>query len=450
MSERPANLDALLDARSGVIRRLRRDRIPATIPSQFRLITAELSDTARFSPWTSDTAGAGYALLDEDSAVGPAIGEAIERYCGNLVPDGLLRATRADLLAAGVDVLDPRRHVLFADHQYRGRRFPFVPFTDDLTLEWATGTDLTTGADVLVPANLVWISYAHAAPARGVPFLNPALVSGLAAGIGESAAQWSALTQMIERDTITLAWQGRRRLREIAPPAWLARLGRGRQGTMSTRFLEFPNDFGLVVAGALVHDAATGYLTLGTACRPTTEAALRKSLAEAFQLQMFVAEFDDPASAYMRAANEPASPLKPWRADRRYLDDCRPDLADVVEYCTHLQLYLDPRLQRRLNSELDRAVDGTVTPAELDASTGRIADGHTAELVRRLGRLGHRVVAVDVTTDDVRPTGLRVTHAFVDGLYSNTAAAFPFLGGTRLPALLSPTGQSRRDLPLPH
>lgn len=444
------DISSLIDPRTGIIRRIEDKPIPDSLPREFRLQTAVLSDTTRFSPWHSDFSGAGYSLLDEKATLGPAIGEAIERYCGNLVPHDLPRTTYRALLRAGERALDPRIVVLFTEAQYSSPRFPFVPFTEDTELEWVRGIDLVTDQEVHVPANLVWISYAHAAGSRGVPFLNPVLSSGLAAGPDERFARWSALCQLIERDTLTMAWHGRSTLREIHPPSWLAALGKGDRNTLRTRFIEFPNEFGMIVAGALVFDEATGYLSMGAACRTTTESALRKALAEAFQLQMFVAALDDPHGPYMQAATNPESPLKPWRADRRYLDDYRNDFADVIEYCTHLQLFLDPRMQEQLNTELHTAIGTTVHWTDLDANTPLSDVDDPITLAHILDAAGHPVIVVDVTTVDVRPTGMRVVHALAPGMYSNSSVGLPFLGGTRLPAQLTASGQQRRNLPLPH
>ncbi|WP_131766407.1 YcaO-like family protein [Candidatus Protofrankia californiensis] len=444
------NLSAILDPRTGIIRRIERNTIAPTLPPEFFMVTAVLSDTTRFSAWASDFAGAGYALLDESAAIGPAVGEAVERYCGNLVPAGLRRATFAELTASGCQVVDPRSVVLFSPTQYGSPRFPFVEFSEDFELEWVCGTQMPTGAVVWVPANLVWVSYAHRAPARRVPFLNPVLSSGLAAGVDEAGAQWSALCQMVERDALTMAWHGRRPLREVIPPPWLAQLGAGAQGSLTTRFIEFPNEFGMIVIGALVFDETSGHLSMGAACRTTAEPAMRKALAEAFQLQMFVGDLDDPDGSYMRAARRPDSPLKRWRADRFYLDDCRDDLADIVEYCTHLQLFLDPRMQDRLEAELADSITGTVTWESLDTGAPFAATTDPLILAETLARAGHPVVSVDVTTEDVRPTGMRVVHTLAPGLYSNSSVGLPFRGGTRLAEQLAAVGKPRRDFPLPH
>lgn len=422
-------MDVLVDRRTGVVSRLTANPVPPRLPRAFRMHTAVLSDTTRFGPWASDSAGAGYAFHDDEAAKAAAIGEAVERYCGNLIPPGLVRASYRDLVAAGHDAVDPQTFALFSAEQYGKPGFPCVPMTTDLELEWASGTDLGTGKPTLVPASLVWVSYDRP------PRTNPILQAGLAAGPHLGWAQRGALYELAERDTMALAWHGRRSLRFVEPPPTLAALGR--HGSLRTRFVEFPNDFGLVVAGALVHDESTGYLTLGTAARSAAEPALRKALAEAFQLQLFVADYDNPHGPYMRAAEHPASPLKPWRADRSYLDAYREDFADVVDYGCHLQLYLDPRAQDRFEAELVSSITGTVAWTDLPAEP-------EPSVVELAGALGRRVVSVDVTTPDIRPTGLRVVRVLSTGLYSNSAAGLPFLGGTRLP-----TG-GRRALPLPH
>ncbi|RZQ64722.1 YcaO-like family protein [Amycolatopsis suaedae] len=430
----------LVDERTGVIRRLVPQPVPGRLPAAFELIAAELSDTTRFSVWPSDSGGAGYALGDPDAAAGAAVGEAVERYCGNLVPPGLRHGAFDELDAA----VDPESVALFSAEQYASEGFPFRPMTRDLPMEWADGVDLRTGRATLVPASLVWVSYVAAAVEAGLPPTNPIIQAGLAAGRGRAAAGRSALLELLERDTIALAWHGRAGLREVAPPPWLAAWGRGGHGTWRTRFVEFTGGFGVPVAGALVHDVETGYLAMGTACRPDGADALRKALAEACQLQLFVAGYDDPDGPYMRAAADPRSPLAPWRAGRDYAAAYRDDLRDVVDYGCHLQLYLDPAFQRRFLTELDDAVTGEVSWRDLPAGPPDLAG-----LVERVADVaGAPVVSVDVTTPDVVPSGLSVVRVLVPGLYSNSAAGLPFLGGVRQRDVLA--GRPRRDLPLPH
>jgi ribosomal protein S12 methylthiotransferase accessory factor len=413
------------------------------------MISSVLSDTTRFSAWPSDSGGAGYAFDDERAATGAAIGEAVERYCGNLVPAGLPRAAYVGLAAAGIDAVDPESVALFAPEQYAATGFPFAPLSRDLAMTWADGVDLVSGSSVLVPASLVWVSL----PAVGVPPTNPIIQAGLATGLSRQAAEWSALCELVERDTMAMTWTGRGKLTRVEPPAHIARLASGPTGALTTRFYAFPNEFGLTLIGALVRDASTGYLTLGMGCHNRPLKAMVKALGEALQLQLFVGDYDDPDGPYMRAAANDGSPLKCWRAARDYSAAYRADFRDVIDYGCHLQMYLDPVIQDSFEAELAESTAGHVALADLPgeptmASPDPADNADLAALVGRIADAGLRVVSVDVTTDDVRRCGLHVVRVLVPGLYSNSAAGMPFLGGTRLPERLA--GNSPRLLPLPH
>jgi ribosomal protein S12 methylthiotransferase accessory factor len=177
--------------------------VPAQFPGSYVIVDSYLCDTAAFCPFPSDPAGAGYAFGNERRAVAAAIGEAVERYSGNLVPDDLRAATYRDLDNA----VDPTTLALFSPAQHDEPDFPCVPFTQDMVIEWADGVDMNTGEPVAVPASLVWASY------RTTPPTNPIIQAGLAAGQSLAAAQWAALCEVIERDAMTLAWNGRQGLR---------------------------------------------------------------------------------------------------------------------------------------------------------------------------------------------------------------------------------------------
>ncbi|MET7400303.1 YcaO-like family protein [Dactylosporangium sp. NPDC005572] len=429
--------DLLYNSRTGIVRRLAVHPVPAHFPASFRLVDTYLADTTTFGPWPVDTAGAGYTFTDPAHAVAAALGEAAERYCGNLVPPGLPTTSFTALAAAGTAAVDPAQLALFASHQYATPGFPFVPLTRDLPMPWATGTDLATGRPVAVPAALVWVNH------PGGPRTNPIVQAGLAAGPSRAAADDSALREVVERDAMTVTWAGGRPLYRIRPTATLRRLGAGPAGALHTDWYAFPAEVGLPVTGALVADSTTGYLTLGMGCHSDPVTAMTKALGEALQLHLLLADYDDPDGPFARAATSPDSPLKPWRPGRDYAAAYRRDLADAVDYGCHLQLHLDPAVQQRFHAQLHARTAGETTPDDLAAD----APADLPATVRRLADLGRQVVSVDVTTPDVRAAGLHVTRVVVPGYYTNSAAGLPLLGGTRLPPL---PRDADRPLPLPH
>ncbi|WP_198152935.1 YcaO-like family protein [Pseudofrankia sp. DC12] len=443
----------LFDPRTGIVRRLVPRPVPPWFPPSFTLTHAWLCDTTRFGPWPADATGAGYGFADPRHALAAALGEAAERYCGNLVPPGLRLASHAELVDAGLDAVDPDDLALYSDAQYATPDFPLVPMTRDLVQRWARGRDLRTGAPVLVPASLVWVSWYAPSAGQPAPRTNPIIQAGLAAGPDRTTARIAALLEVVERDAMTLSWHGGRGLREAVAPDWLRDLCRGPQGVLDVRFLAFDDEFGEPVIGALVADPQTGYLTLGMGVHPDPLDAALKAYGEALQLQLFVADYDNPDGPYAQLAALATSPLKRWRADRGYRRSYCDDLADVVDYGCHLQLHLDPAVQAAFLRELAQMLVGEVRLADLAARTpaAQPADLRLAQLVGRLAAHGHRAVAVDVTTPDVRRAGPHVTRVVVPGLYSNAALGLPFLGGRRLPrARAHPRTVALPTMPLPH
>ncbi|QOD42533.1 YcaO-like family protein [Clavibacter zhangzhiyongii] len=429
----------LVDARTGVVRRIEQRRIPAHFPPAFALAHAVLADSTASCGWASDASGAGHAFADPDAVLGAAVGEAVERYCGNVVPSGLVRASARELAAAGRDVLDPRELALYSAAQHASGRLPVAVLDRDAIVDWTEAARLGTDGRVLVPASLVWVSHALLVP----PAVHPIMQAGLATGRSEREALWGGLGEVLEREAMTRAWTDGAGFVELDVPRELHDLARGPADALSCRWLLLPAEGGLPVLGALLRDARTGYLTLGMASGGRPVRAARKALGEALQLQLFQADLDDPTGPYMAAAREPGSPLKPWRADRAHRLSYRADLSDVVDYGCHLQLHLDPVIQRTFLDELDRSITGRRALADLDDRF----DGpdRLPELVDALRAGGREVLAVDVTLPEIRRAGLHVVRVIVPGLRSNAPHALPFLGGPG-PARPRPA----RPVPLPH
>lgn len=434
--------ELLCDPRTGIVRALEPAAVPVHFPASFSLTTARIADTARFGGWASDPAGAGYAFADPGAVRAAAVGEAVERYCGNLVPPGLVRANHE---ALGRRALDPTTFAFFSASQYATPGFPAVPMTRDLVMEWVPGRDLVDGSEVLVPAGPVWPSYHSPVGDRRGPLTNPVIQAGLAAGPDREFAVWGALREVVERDAMTLSWYGGLGVRALDPPGWLASFAAGPQGLLATRFVALSSPFGLPVVGALVVDEVTGLLSLGTGVDPDPVTGAVKAFAEALQLQLVLADYDDPDGAFAAAAAHPRSPLQPWRADRAYGSAYLPDRSDVVDYACHLQLHLDPAVRAGFEAELAARITGRVA---LDSLAGPVRDA--ADLVDVLTLAGHRVVAVDVTTTDVAPLDWTVVRVLVPGLYSNAPMGLPFLGGSRLVAARRSSPFPLPRTPLPH
>ena len=92
---------------------------------------------------------------------------AVTRYAAALYDRGGLPLST--FAAAGFPCIEPRAFALFSDGQYRRPGFPYVPFTDETPVRWASAVDLATGATVHVPASLVWHPFLHLRSAGDLP-----------------------------------------------------------------------------------------------------------------------------------------------------------------------------------------------------------------------------------------------------------------------------------------
>ncbi|WP_432842003.1 YcaO-like family protein [Dactylosporangium sp. CA-092794] len=430
----------LVDPRLGLLTAVTRQPPQPGAPPGWVGYGAHVADTTAYAPWTVDRYGFGAALGDPGRARRAAVGEAVERYCGNIVPAGLPVASHAELVAAGHRAVDPGDLALYSAEQYATPGFPFVPFTRDLRVPWARGTCLHTGADTFVPASL---AYLNGGGGTG-PATNALSYAGIATGADRAHAERFALEELLERDATALWW-------DAGTPAPLIhdagpivdRAGAAGPAT-TVRLRQVPSGFDVPVVAAFIENHHDGVIAFGSACRADPAEAATKALVEAIGMHALTLKLTDPASDVWAAVADDTIPghvFRPYRADRRYHDAFRPDLRDLVDLPAVAQLYLDPRMQ---GGPLDRlrAPAPVTSLGELPAVTEAVA---REVYLAKLACAGLSAISVDLTTPDVAAAGLCVIRVVVPGLYGNAPPAFPLHGGRRRPA---GAGPDRPPIPL--
>lgn len=414
----PPALERLVSSRTGVVRSVQR------APSRGEAASGWLAELADPSRWGGTAMGnpttAGGAWQDEGRAAGAALGEAVERYCGSLIPSELPVGSARRLRECGEQVLSPDELALHAPWQHQQRGFPFVRLDDDTESAWAEAQDLATGETVLVPASVVYLSVV--ADAYGVPVTNYPVGAGIAAGPTPEDAIEAALSEVIERHALATSWAQGAAYAPLPIPPSLSAAGRlasvaGVEAWAVPNFLDVP-----VVLVAAV-DGDRELIGVGSAQRATEEAATWKAFSEALLSLDSARALDDPSHPIHELTAAGQTPLKAHRSDRRYGAQYAEDWRDVTDLACHVQLLLDPEVR---GAVLDRL---SVAPASLGSPA--TSSGAPAE---RLRELGFRVLAVDVTTTDVRAAGPHVVRVVVPGLRATAPAAFPFLGGRDLAA----------------
>jgi len=382
---------------------------------------------AAFAGAIAGPSGSGACWWDERKARAAAVSEACERYCGSLVPGGLTRASWSDLDRAGVAAVRPDGLALHSAEQVTAAGFPFVGLDAGTPVLWASGRRLVTGDTVAVPASIVYLSWLTG-PTVGEPPTNFPVSAGVAAGPDIESAVGAARREVLERDALATAWACGWPFPPLAVPSWINDVAGSLGPGADLRVNLVPNRDRLPVVFAAVFDTAHGLVGSGCALRDTVEEGALKAIAEAVVSLDAAAQVADESSPFIRRLSTRAGPLKPWRADRRYLRSYRQDWSDVVDLACHVQLLLDPELQALVHARLAAVPGATAVPGAPMA--GR--DG-----TERAG--GGSVVVVDVTTADVAEAGITVVRVVAPGRRSTAPAAFPYLSGLpEPPACLAP------------
>src|SRR2546430_599141 len=261
----------LIDNLFGVIRRVTAQPAIAGEPYGMHSFNASVGDLGRVSRWAPDVLGSG-VNFDADRARHAAIGEAVERYCGNMVTTVDRRTTIAELRREGVPFFDPTRVPVFTAEQFRRPGFPFSPLADDVVLPWVSGIDLGNGGRAtLLPAPAVYLNYYRGSgDPTGAQRRFPVLLPGIAAGPTFDGAVRSALLEIIERDATVLWWVGRQPAQVVDFPAGhLVRelTSAGLDPAVRLWWLRLSSEFPVPTLACVLVDDKLGVLAVGLATR---------------------------------------------------------------------------------------------------------------------------------------------------------------------------------------
>lgn len=455
---RPRTPEALQDPLTGLVTRVRSIRHHPSVPAALETVQADVCTMRRVSRWANSTSCQGSAFGDPAAARAAALGEAAERYCGNMldtlpVEHGSWRELSRRPIGR---VLHPDELVLYSDAQHATPGFPFVRLTSDLPVHWVPGRSLSHDEPVWVPASLVYVNWFTAGFAAA-PVTNFCPFAGIAAGPTWEYAVMSALEEVVERHATMVWWLNGGPLPAVEAGPELDALWadvRDRHGQRPW-LLALDNEFGIPVAAGVLRNEVDELLTVGFSARADLRSAALKAWTEALTLQEGARDLlarDGRHWAAMRRGALNGRSFKPWRADRRYLDDFHPAMRDCDDLMVQQQVHLDPRAQARVRHLVEPPVRRSL------ADVPALPERSLAQYLARVHGQGLEVIVVDITSADVAATGMRVVRVVVPGTVGNAPAAFPFLGRGRVQDLAVELGwrpaPAREEeltlLPLPH
>ena len=424
----PLSIDRLVDKETGIIRSVREVLLPERAPDAYTSLTAEVSDARRLGEWPADRVSLGTTFGDPEGARIAAIAEAVERYCGNFLPNQLEKSqhrigTAAGLRAEGLNVVDLATLPQYAQWQLSRPGFPYQNLTDNVRTLWSVCLD-QDDQESWLPASLVHLNWRQSG-FRELDRVHHLNYAGIATGQGVQDAHDRGLLEVLERDALELWWHLDAPAIGIDPGS-VPGLSEAMAGCdLEYWLVSMPSRFAPAFA-ALVYDPLTGLYAAGFSCKTDPAEAARKAVLEAVHTWIYTqgcVEADGWVFQAVAAGLMAKGLFLAHRQDRHYLASVGADFANVVDLGAHVQVWLDPEVSS-LALRFTKPALGVKPLASVSATT-------MPEVHSRLNAAGHRIFRRDLTTPDIAQTSLRVVRTFVSSFIPNAPAAFAYLGCPR-------------------
>lgn len=355
----------------------------------------------RGSEWY--TASGSGSAIDENPALANtrAVAEALERYASMVVLEEEVLLATADEL--GEDALDLDTVPRCSDREYADSLCPVQRPRKDLPIRWVKSLRLSDGRPVWVP---LVMSHLYIQPRPGERFWLQ-ISTGVAAHTDPIQAIVSAAFEVIERDAVALTWLARLPLPEVQiDPADFSSIDEltGRSGC-GYRIFDATTDLGFPTMYGIQERRGHKRLAQVVACATGTDPAAtrRKTIRELIQLNWAI------------------------RPDIRI-----PDKVDDFSRLPDGMTYMADATRSDAFDFL--LANGRRRPlAGVAAVNAGSPSAILAALRARLGHLGMEAFVVDLTTDDVRRSGLWVMRVVIPALMPmSTVYRCRYLGHPRL------------------
>lgn len=442
------NMDKLIDKRFGIIKSIR--NVKLYNDTNFITYTAESNRISDYLNWRPDHVGSGTSVYKE-KAYYAAIGELIERYCGNYIPEGLEVYSESEL--DNVTFLSVESFMKYSNEQYKIPGFPFKKPSNVEKIEWVRGRSLFDNSEILIPAKFVYLNYWMYKKNELQVRQNPILLSGIASGPDVDFALTSAILEIIERDTTMLWWLGNQNQTEIKVSkkdllckSILDSLPDG----MCLKWLLLPSSFSTYTVAAVLIDSINEIFTVGFATRLSAQEAMEKSAAEAQQLRMVSLDMlIKDSSVWKNIDNKDYLGLKDYREDRSYRYSFRDDWSDMISLKHNVQYFLDTEVWEHAYGRLSKSNSSIFLSELMDFKL----ENKVNYLVKEFKKNNMSLYMVELTTPDVKKSGQCVVRVISSEACPNMPTALPMLENERLKKVIQ--GQAslgiERDLsPLPH
>jgi ribosomal protein S12 methylthiotransferase accessory factor len=364
--------------------------------------------------------GCGRSVGDHTHARLVTIAEALERYSAAVYDARCF--VRASAESMGSRAIDLRHIPSCSRREYARPGCPVIPADPAAQLRWNLATNLRTGDEVLVPAVMTYLMLDRTEAEK---FWMP-ITTGSAIHFDPLEAVFNAITEVIERDAVSLTWLQKLPLPLLAdeciPEAARSLLEWTAERHIETYLFDATTDLGIPTVYCLqvAPHAARGAHLVGGACDIQVERAVTKALLECVGTRAMLHERPPPPRRYRDHHSESDSAATVGRPSARRAFEFlvngaqeRPRSRPRCEQAETPQARVDLVLERLARLRMDAYLTD-ITPGE----------------VRELGLTAYRVVIPALQPMSLHPLARFTGH---QRLFTAPARmGFPVLPESRL------------------
>lgn len=154
----------------------------------------------------------GISLTSEKTVMVKCLCEAVERYCNHAFFNSSVAHVGAynQLKDAA---LNPRNVGAFSENQLKNKNFKKFLISNNSRFSWTEGVSLTANKKILIPSQLIYLSYPHI---LDEPVIYPGISTGSAGGSCLSAALVRGICEIVERDAFMIFYLNKLEPKKIA------------------------------------------------------------------------------------------------------------------------------------------------------------------------------------------------------------------------------------------
>lgn len=386
---------ALYNPYTGIIKNI--SLLQNELTPDYYIIKSSVTDRKKFdTEFLFDEVGAGCSLSYEKAMLS-SIGEAVERYCGNIPMNEIIEKSKQELENSGEKYFSIESFISYPESTKKAVGFPFKKLENEEKIPWIRGYNLfNKQEEYFVPITMVYVNY----KTEGKNYNFPNL-SGLASGTSLNQAISGAVLEIIERDASIRWWYFDTEEKLIRKTV-----------TDNYVFLSYQIDAIVPTVASFLFDLKNELVSVGFASRFDFEEAIEKAKAEAVQLNMNMVNIlndnlsdTDPVKKY----------LKPYRKDRNYIDSFKKDKTDMFDLIHNIQYYVDRRAFKKLSNRMSQTVE-KIQEEKLIKNID--------ELFTYFKKSKQEIIIAEITTKDIENMGWYVVRVLIPGFIINTPTTF--------------------------